>query len=318
MINCYAKKYDLNAENIEQLAGYDNLNFKVQTGDGQQFVFKIHAGDCQQQVEAESRILTLLAQKFPGKIQKPVLSREEQDSFLFEGKTCRMLTWLEGGFLADEDQSASLLSSFGSLMAQLDMALLAIDDPVLRARRIDWDVQNVLDLKPKLKSITDPELRKLVDFFLLQIKETVLSNLPKLRKSIIHNDANDWNVLVNQGAVSGIIDFGDVVFAPLIQEVAVALTYVIIEKADPLQTALSFLTAYHKILPLEEIEIELLYYFIAGRVCLSLIQSFDAIQQGTADDYTLISQQPIMGLLRRWIALSPEKASNVFKKRPGI
>ncbi|HPE57611.1 MAG TPA: aminotransferase class III-fold pyridoxal phosphate-dependent enzyme [Bacteroidales bacterium] len=303
---------------IEELAGYDNLNYKIKTSDDQQFVFKINEGDGQKQFEAESRILNLLAQKYPGKFQNAVPTKDGQDSFLFEGKTCRMLSWLDGDFLANEDHSALLLSSFGSLMAHMDKTLLEIDDTVIKARRIEWDVQHVLELKPKLKSITDPEVRKLVDYYLLQFKEAVLPELPNLRKCIIHNDANDWNILVNQGAVSGIIDFGDVVYAPLIQEVAVALTYVMTEKKLPLESALPFLTIYHKILPLEVKEIDLLYYFIAGRVCLSLIQSFDAIQQGTADDYTLISQKPIISLLKQWIAISPEKASNDFKNALGF
>ncbi|WP_373397639.1 phosphotransferase [Algoriphagus halophilus] len=38
--------------------------------------------------------------------------------------------------------------------------------------------------------------------------------LPELRRQIIHGDANEWNVLTENGSVSGIIDFGDVCYSP--------------------------------------------------------------------------------------------------------
>ncbi len=58
----------------------------------------------------------------------------------------------------------------------------------------------------------------------MQIRENVEPFIEDLRKSVIHGDANDWNVLCKNGEVSGIIDFGDMCFSPLINELAIAVT----------------------------------------------------------------------------------------------
>ncbi len=158
----------------------------------------------------------------------------------------------------------------------------------------------------------------MVDYYFLQFKEFVLPELPHLRKSIIHNDANDWNVLVQDGKVSGLIDFGDMVYAPLIQELAVALTYAMMDKENPLEWATYILKSYHNILPLKEKEIDLLYYLVAARLCLSLIHSYHAVEEGDADEYTLTSQKPAIDLLNKWITISPDKASNIFREALGF
>jgi ethanolamine-phosphate phospho-lyase len=70
---------------------------------------------------------------------------------------------------------------------------------------------------------------------MLHFRELVLPILPNLRTSIIHNDANEWNLLVQRGAISGIIDFGDITWAPLINELAIAISYGIMGKDDPVK-----------------------------------------------------------------------------------
>jgi hydroxylysine kinase len=60
-----------------------------------------------------------------------------------------------------------------------------------------------------------------------QFKYVCLPRLPPLESCLIHNDANDHNVVLDASAsrVLGIIDFGDMVYAPRIVELAVTITY---------------------------------------------------------------------------------------------
>ena len=120
--------------------------------------------------------------------------------------------------------------------------------------------------------------------------------IPYLRKSIIHSDANEWNVLIQNGKVSSIIDFGDLVYSPLINEVAIAMTYASYDKENPLDWALIILGAYNSELPILEIEIKTLYYLIAARLCISLCNGAAYSKKiNPENDYAFSSDQNLHG-----------------------
>ena len=67
--------------------------------------------------------------------------------------------------------------------------------------------------------------------------------LPGLRAQAIHNDLNLYNVLVDprdHDVIAGILDFGDMVRAPLVNDLAVAASYQLEPGADPLAPAIRF------------------------------------------------------------------------------
>ena len=106
-----------------------------------------------------------------------------------------------------------------------------------------------------LEYIEDVETKKLVEYFLLQYNENVFSNDCNLRSSIIHNDTNDWNILVNKDNIIGVIDFGDMVKTYMINEVAIALSYLLVEKENIITWIIKFLKPYNKSIKLKSIEI---------------------------------------------------------------
>ncbi|MEE4417602.1 phosphotransferase, partial [Klebsiella pneumoniae] len=72
------------------------------------------------------------------------------------------------------------------------------------------------------------ERRKLVSDVLAEFARTVPGVRSSLKTQIIHNDFNLHNILVDPAEpleIAGIIDFGDMVFAPRVNDLAVALAY---------------------------------------------------------------------------------------------
>jgi len=139
----------------------------------------------------------------------------------------------------------------------------------------------------------------------------------QLPSQIIHNDANDWNVLCADNKVKGIIDFGDAVYSTRISEIAVALSYVIVEKEDPIHLCEQFLQAYHNTNPITEKEIDALYLFISARMCISLISSATSRRLDPSNEYISISEKGYWSLLDKWITINPIEAKNRFRTACG-
>ncbi len=142
--------------------------------------------------------------------------------------------------------------------------------------------------------------------------------LPKLRRSVIHNDASDWNVLVASAAdplVVGLIDVGDAMHTITVAELAIACAYACMRSADPIRAASVIARAYHRELLLEEAEVAVLYDLVAARLAISA--SMAASRRGPAaqaNPYLLASERAVWQLLRRWLAVEPDEATRLFRE----
>jgi len=324
IIDILWKSYGIKATQVSTLVGYVNNNYKITDAEGVNYVLKEFEFDQLHIdfIEAECEVLKHLAVKYPGSFPE-VIQISEGKNYIIDQKgdkkyVYRLLSWLDGRFVADVDQNEKLSYSFGEFLAKMDLQFLQLDNPVIKSRRIEWDIQYLPDYEDRILHIKDVEIKKLVHYFLVQYKENVLPALPKLRKSIIHNDTNDYNVLALDGSISGVIDFGDMVYAPLINELAVGITYLLFNKENPLQTASIVLKPYHRILPLRSEEVDLLYYIIAGRLCLSLMNSAHSSRNEPDNKYITVSEKGAMELLKKWITINPVKAKQAFREAIGI
>ena len=308
---------------VKALDGYDNKNYLVKHN-GQRFIFKTYPEKTMDRalLKAENDTLLFLRENGFDNIPEPIpfsdgsllklLKVDGQPSW------CRMLSFLEGKFMGDVTASENLVASLGSFLAKLDKTLQPFDHLALRARQWPWDLQYVHLNKKYLDAIPHSRKRSLVRYFFQQYEQQVLPILPNLRKSVIHNDANEWNILVTDGKVSGLIDFGDLAHSYLINEVAIALTYVCYDKEDPLEWSKPLLKAYHQELPLTEKEIALLYYLVAARLCTSVCNSAHAAKTNPDNQYAQTSDQKAWEMLYRWLAIGPIAAKNAFREAVGL
>ncbi len=312
--------FGIQASSIKKMDGYESHNFLIETNN-QKYVFKLYedASEIAPQILAESEILDVLNQENQSFYPRPILSKNKNWVVPIENDYCvRLLSFLEGTFLAEADQTPALLQDFGRFLANMDKVLLHKRNIAIEARSIDWDLKNCLDNQRFLKDIEDPNKRKIVEYFFLQFKEKVQPHFFDLRKSIIHNDANDWNVLTKDEKIVGIIDFGDMVYSALIHNLAIAFMYIMMDKEYPIQAALPMLKAYHNILPLLERELEVLYYLVAGRLCTSVCKSAYSKKINPDNEYISISEKPAWALLEKLLTINPIEATNEFKKVCGF
>jgi len=311
--------YGLNVSTLTRLEGYDSVNFKVSADQGT-FVLKQYPknNETGALLKSEHHILALLdnldGYDFPRVV--PALDNENQ---LFDDDSIfQLLTYVEGSFLGDVAHTPNLLRSFGTFLGHLDKTIHKVKVAPILAKEIPWDLKHFKNNYQYLNYITDPKNRSLVDYFFLQFDEQVYPIQHQLRKGTIHNDGNDWNVLTKNGKVSGIIDFGDMCHSWLINEVAVAITYVMLEKENPLQIASEVIKGYHSIFPLQELELDILYYLVAARLCTSVCNSAYTKTLKPDSEYITISERPAWRLLRKWLTVSPIQAKDTFRKAVGF
>ncbi len=315
--------FDIRPEKISRLDGYANANYLVITDD-KKFVLKQYAPEpgLAERLEAESRILELLTEKIPRAFQQPV--RTTEGEFLLrhnpgERETLfRLLHFIEGDLLTKAPHSKAMFESFGRLLGEMDRALLTVRDPAIEAYRHEWDLLEIDRSRKYFDLIEDPADRRMVKYFHLRFHDHVLPRVPELRKSIIHGDANDLNVLVRGGKVSGLIDFGDMTYSLLINELAVAVTYAMFGKQDPLSWATSMIKGYTRACPIEETEAGILYDLIGTRLCITVSRAAKAARDRPDDPYMTVSLPPARQLLRQWIRTGPVRAGNVFRQAAGF
>ena len=110
-------------------------------------------------------------------------------------------------------------------------------------------------MKPWLADII-PERRDLVARIFARYEARVLPRLSLLRGAVLHQDANDNNIVVDKGTstVTGLIDFGDMTYGRQINELAVTLAYALLDVADVYKSAAPLISAYARAFTLQEDE----------------------------------------------------------------
>jgi len=323
VIELLKKHFGIENAALKKLEGYGrSANYLVETAQGEKFVYKHYQNEpgLYELLSAENQVLQKLSHQLPNSYPAPVRNLNGKSLSSVENGTQlgRLLTFVEGEFLAEVEHSPELFQSIGRFLAQMNQALLGFYHPAIGARQLDWDLQHCLNNRKYVEYIETPQQRRLVEYFLLQFGETVLPEMPNLRRSVIHSDANDWNLLVRDDQVSAIIDFGDVAYSPLIHELAIAVTYAILGKSKPIEWACYVIRGYNETLPLEKKEIELLYYLIAGRLCISVCNSAYSKILSPDNEYITISEEPAWEMLEKWISISPIHATNEFESSTGL
>ena len=184
----------------------------------------------------------------------------------------RVQSFIKGIFIKDvENPSPQLLNEFGKFLGKLDIAFKEFDYPELKRDWV-WDVRNIGFLKTHLIYIENQTDQDIISHFIANYESNIYPIEKYLRRQYIHNDGNDHNVLLNNnGHISGIIDFGDMAHTFLACELAVAISYLILEDENPREKIKAVVDGYQIILPLLAEEIDSLIYLICMRACLTVV-----------------------------------------------
>ena len=302
---------------LQPLPSERDQNFLVTTENADKFVLKIaNRNETRSFLEAQNEALIYLASQFsfsprliPTRAGAGVTDIESGKHNL----QVRLVSYIEGEPLAKvECQDAELLMDLGRKLGAFDRVMEDFERQAFH-RDFHWDLSNGLRVVSDYAGlITDTELRRLVEAFAKRFAADFAPVEKVLRRSVIHGDANDYNVIVRGNRVAGLIDFGDMVHSYTVGDLAIAIAYVVTQ-AEPLSRATAIVTGYLKENNLNEVELMVLWDLTLLRLCASVCLS--AYQQSMKPDnhYLSISQQSIRKSLRGLMEIRSDVAAKQFQ-----
>jgi Ser/Thr protein kinase RdoA (MazF antagonist) len=253
--------------NLEPLSSERDQNFMAATTDGEKYVLKFaNASEPSAVTDFQNQALLHIARVAPD-IPVPRVIPTDDGRLMFEVESVagdahrvRLLSWLEGVPVQHVQGGRAVARQMGACLAQIGRALRDFEHPAGDYALL-WDIRNVASLAKLLPHVNDTDLRKLCELRVGRFRDVIAPQLDTLRSQVIHNDMNPGNVLVDHAdanRVTGVIDFGDMVFSRLVNDVAVAGAYFCRIEDDPFAEVVEFLEAYTDVLPLTQDEIAVL------------------------------------------------------------
>jgi Ser/Thr protein kinase RdoA (MazF antagonist) len=303
---------------ITPLPSERDQNFSVQTPSGQRFVLKIAKSDERREVlDLQNSVIAHLGRELEDlelpRLKRTVAGEEIAEVHGDRGRTflVRLFTWVDGIPLVHATpHEAKLLATLGRVLARIDRSLQTFTHPEMH-RTLHWDLRRA-DQAFGHASLLSNEQRALIDEYM---REWQRIRWPELRHSVIHGDANDYNVLVRGGEVVTLLDFGDIVHSAVVCDLAIALAYVMLEKPDPIGSARAVVTAYHRIFPLTRPEADVIFPLAASRLCMSVCYAALNAREKGEDEYQQVTAAPAWKLLA-YLASLPAGSAQAALREP--
>jgi 4-aminobutyrate aminotransferase-like enzyme/Ser/Thr protein kinase RdoA (MazF antagonist) len=311
-------------------------NFHIRPDAGGGYVLKLSSAAEQAAVlELQNQVLGVLAQQDPElpcpRVCAATCGREVIAVPGPEGGThwVRLLSYIPGVPLATvRPQRPELLRRIGGLFGRLDRALEGFSHAAAH-RPLVWSIKDAGSVIGRCQGfIRDHDRLALIGRFVERFDSDVLPLWPHLRTSVIHNDGNDYNILISplhRGApnpqtreITGLLDFGDIVYSCTAAEPAIAAAYALFGKADPLAAAASVIGGYHAEYPLTEPEFQALFPLICTRLATSVALSAYQRSQEPDNAYLSISERDAWAALGKLAGIHPRLAHYTFRAACGL
>lgn len=301
-----SENYGIEGE-LKALSSERDTNFHVISGDDQYVLKFANSAEDVGVTDFQNRALLHIARVDPECPVPRVVPASNGDQMVSisgdDGRVhrARVLSWMQGTSLQHADIDVCVARALGLALAQLGLALESFRHESSNYSLL-WDLKNGTRLRELLRYVDDSDIHRICAGVLDRFETEIDPALPGLRWQVIHNDLNPSNALIHPelpSRVTGIIDFGDLVYSPLIVDVAVACAYLVKENGDALDDVELFLQGYTGLRLLEEQEVEVLYGLIVLRKVMTvLITNWRAARYPENRNYILRNEDSARESLR--------------------
>lgn len=308
----------------KELVSYADQNFYLLAANGEEYTLKImNHRAAKDMLRAQNAMMSFLHGKildfdvpkvFNNLKGEAITEYIDTNGNLFY---IRLLSWVKGDTWADLAQpKPELYEELGQKLAKMTILLQNFSLPyaIPNVQTPNFDAANVNWIYDKIELIEKEENKTLIKHFLDDYTKNIVPQAALLRNGFIQNDAHAYNVLVNTELhqVTGLIDFGEMVYSKIVCELAVACAYLCIDSDEPLKLIAPIVKGFNRIFPLNSCEIHAIFPLLINRIAISV--SFSAINHanGIESEYVYAWEQRGWNLLHKLSAISPQTAANFF------
>ncbi|MGE4609789.1 MAG: aminotransferase class III-fold pyridoxal phosphate-dependent enzyme [Paracoccaceae bacterium] len=288
---------------LSPLDGEYDLNFLANSAFGQGYVLKVMRSDCESwlvdmQVKAFEHITAHQPQLPCPRIIRsvggePLLKLADENG---EERLVWVLNQLPGHCYAKAEPKGNILiHEVGKVLGGTAKALASFQHEGLE-RDFKWNLMHASWINDQLSCITDPVRRNIIEDISTEF-DALGPNFTSLPMQAIHNDANDYNILVEgklnePRQVSGLIDLGDMCMAARICDLAIAAAYVVLDHDNPESALAALVAGYHEAYTLTAAEVDMVWPLLRARLAVSVVNSTLMAAENPDDPYVTISQAP--------------------------
>ncbi len=304
---------------VTQLASERDLNFRVTTGDASYALKVANSGETAGCLDFQTALLEHLAGI---EYAVPTVIHALDGRAIVETETAsgthlvRLLGWVPGSPMAQmRPVDGEHRRQLGHLAGCLSEALASFEHPAAH-RELKWDLCNAAEtITANLELIENAAQRDLLKRLLDRYTRWTAPRLADLRRGVIYNDLNDHNVLVSgfeetsigpRCGLAGIIDVGDALEGWVVTDLAVAVSYALLNRANHLAVLREVTGGYHSRFALQECEAEVVLELAVLRLMLSVANSAEQARDEPDNSYLQVSEAPAWDALARLEHIHPD------------
>ena len=266
---------------LRRLAGERDQNFRLRLDDGRQYVVKI-ASPVEDPALVDYQVQALLHiahrdSELPTPHIVPAVDGRSVCAFMSptgESHAVRLLSWVNGVPLGSMPAlPLNAVRGTGQLQGRLCRAFEDFSHPA-QHHFMPWDALNGLVESPALRHGYLPQTleRRCAPIF-ERLEHESLPRMRALPAQVIHNDAHRGNIMCDPddaATVTGVIDFGDLAFRPVITDLATSLTSFTGHHHDPLGIAATLVDGFRSVRAIDDAQLALLYDALLTRAILTV------------------------------------------------
>ncbi len=211
----------------------------------------------------------------------------------------RLLTYVEGDLMSEKTDKPKGYEQMGCFLGRLSISLAGFDHPAAH-REFEWDARQIKLIHSHFDHIGSSEDQNTICHFINEYEKHIIPVSKKLRMSVIHNDGNDHNIIVDKDHhIIGIIDLGDMVYSFTAFEPAICMAYIALSKERPLTAIGDLLKGYSSVHALNRVELYSAVYLMCLRLCTSVTMAAWRKRIFPDNEYLTISERSAWRFLKK-------------------
>ena len=292
---------------LSRLNSERDVNLLIKGAGTKQYVVKIsNPKESLAQLEYQDLLINHLRQSiqlrniYPEIFHKKILFYKDRNE---RGCAVRILTYIEGDMYAKSKNSDDTEKSLGKLLAlQSNQLQSFIKNQAIRS--FEWDPSDIRWTK-KFINLFKGANKNIIKNTIDEHEKFVFKNIKNLKHAVTHGDPNDYNIVVKKEKIIGFIDFGDSIYAPVINDLAISLSYALMGNNNLYKSLQNIVGTYNEFYKLSDQDIYSLLALIKSRLVITLVMAAKQRKKYPNNKYLSISENNAWGLIYKLDKVDP-------------